>query len=351
MQSINIDGQQHSVLPVERTRPTSRKTLALTIDIVLLSGVALNTAVKHVLRAHPELDNPTYAAFYEQWDRLLTLEEPVETLILGDSSCRQGVDPEVLDIALGTRSLNLCTMGNAATVNSVWQLSTYIERHGAPKRVILIHVHDVWKRAISLPLLGRIPLRWGYWERLPPGISPSREQLQEVFLAGHVPLYSQDRTITKLLLHPLDAGKRRVQFTSRGFAPVKKKGNPEAVRRDEINHLRHTVPHGWRISQQSRRALRSMTKMADREGFDLYIGSSPLSSSMVEAPAFRAYLDEGHRVISDLIADSARARVILHPPVSYPREEMRTSDRVTAKLVPDFTRRVAAAVTAVERDE
>ena len=316
--------------------------------LVLLSGVALNFAVKHLFRAHPALDNRTYASFYEQWNRLLTLEEPVETLILGDSSCRHGVDPEVLDAALQTRSLNLCTIGNAAVINSAWQLATYIDRHGPPKRVILVQVHDVWKRGIQIPLVGRVPLPWGFWERLPPGLSLSGDELKDVFAAAYVPVYSQDMTLRELLMHPRDAGKKRVVFTTQGYSPIERP-HPGAVARDEAKHRENTFVEGWRLSDQNRRALHSMMSMADTHGFELYVASSPLANTMVKGADVAPYFEKQRSTLIEVAAQSERTHVILNPAVTYRWEDMRTTDHVTARLASDFTRRVANAVSTVER--
>lgn len=348
MQATDVSDEQYGILPVERPHPRSWKAVASMVLLVLLSGIALNFAVKHLFRAYPALDNHTYASFYEQWKRLLDLDEPVETLILGDSSCRHGVDPRVLDDALGTRSLNVCTIGNAAVINSAWQLATYVERHGAPKRVILVQVHDVWRRGIQRPLIGRVPLRWGFWERLPPGLSLRGDQLKEVFANAYVPVYSQDKTLRDLLMHPSRAGKRRVLFTPQGYSPIEKP-HARAVARDRAEHRTHSFPRGWRLSGQNQRALKSMMAMADEHEFDLYVASSPLSDNLLEGRDAARYFEEERSVLDDLTAQSERTHLILHPAVLYRSEEMRTSDHVTAKLATDFTRRVAEAVASVER--
>ncbi len=347
MQATDTSDQEHGILPVERVHSVSWKSLASMVLLVLLSGVALNFAVKYLFRAYPSLDNRTYASFYEQWNRLLTLEEPVETLILGDSSCRHGVDPEVLDDALQSRSINACTIGNAAVINSAWQLATYIERHGAPKRVILIQVHDVWKRDIQLPLVGRVPLPWGFWERLPPGLSLGRDELLEVFSAAYLPVYSQDMTLRELLMHPREAGKNQVRFTPQGYSAIEKP-HPAAVARDEAKHRETTIVEGWHLSNQNLRALQSMMAMADTHGFELYLASSPLANTMLKGPEVARYFDKQRSTLVEVAAQSARTHIILNPPVTYRWEDMRTTDHVTAKLASDFTRRVAEAVSVVE---
>ena len=75
-----MSAEQQDILPVERASVTSPGMLGLTVLIVLLSGVVLNGSVRLLLAARPGLDNPTYGAFHEQWNRLVVLDQPVETL-------------------------------------------------------------------------------------------------------------------------------------------------------------------------------------------------------------------------------------------------------------------------------
>jgi len=341
--------QQNDILPAERAHPTPWWMLGMTVLIVLLSGVVLNGSIRLLFRARPGLDNPTYGAFHDQWRRLMDLDQPVETLILGDSSCRHGIDPDVLDVELGTSSLNLCSLGNAGVINSAWQLQTYIERYGSPKRVILIQVHDVWRRNMSLSLMARVPLPWGFWERLRASWSPNQRQVRDIFAAVHIPVYSQDKTVTELLKYPWRLRDRRLWFTPRGYSPIEK-ADPRRVRRDASQHLRAAASRDWRLSGQSRQALATMMAMADEFGFDLYIGNSPQLQDMLRNPKFSAYYAEGQRVLAEITAASPRTHLILSPPVEYRAQQMQNSDHITAEVVPDFTRRVAAAIAASETE-
>ena len=340
--------QRDSILPTEVTHPVSRRALAATVIAVLASGLLFNFGIKLLLEARPALDNPTYAGFHVQWRRLTGLDAPVETLIIGDSSGRHGVDPAVLDEALGTTSVNLCTMGDAAITNPAWQLEEYIRRHGPPRRAILVAVHDVWKRRIKLPLIPRVPLRWGFWSRMRASLQLSRDEYREVFLSRFAPVYAQDQTVLDLLMQPWDAGKRQLWFGKNGFSPLPEP-DPDLARREFQSHNRWIAPAGWSISPSSRRALDAMIAMAEEYGFELHVANSPLLVGMVEDEIFGPYLQECLDGLAGLVAGSPRAHLILAPPVEYPAEQMQSTDHIAAVAVPDFTRRLAAAVTAAER--
>jgi len=343
----DVSENKRNILPVEQVCQVSWRMMAVTILAVLLSSVVLNETVKVLLRRHPALNNTTYVVFMEQWERLTDLEEPVDTLILGDSSGYHGVDPEILADALGGYSLNLCTFGDAALINPVWQLETYLERHGAPHRVILVAVHDLWIRDLSTPLIPKVPLPWGFWQRSRASWPFERAELWDVFVAHHIPVYSQDKTITRRLMYPWRIRNRPQRSSPRGFYPLQK-AEPEKTVQDGANHLRKTAPRGWNISEQSHVALEAIIALADENGFDFYIANSPQLAGMVNDPAFGQYYTKGQQVLADLVAVSPRAHLILSPPAEYPPQLMQNSDHIVQEAVDDFTRRVAAGVAACE---
>ena len=66
-------------LPGEAAPTVGRRTLILQGVVLLLVLVAVNLGARAVLERHPEWDNPTYTAFVAQWQRVVDLEEPVQT--------------------------------------------------------------------------------------------------------------------------------------------------------------------------------------------------------------------------------------------------------------------------------
>ncbi len=336
-----------NILPTERAVRTSRRATAFTVVVVLACGLFFNAGLSLLLSARPALDNSTYVAFREQWQRLVRLEEPVETLIIGDSSGRHGIDPEILDDALGTVSLNLCTMGDAAVTNPAWQLEHYIQRFGPPKRVIMVAVHDLWKRDIKLPLIPVVPLPWGYWPTMRAPLELDRAETRDVFLARFVPVYSKDQTVLRTLMHPWRASRLQIHFSGQGFASIRR-SDPDLARSDFADHLKWSAPAGWRISRASHHALEAMIAMAEEYKFELFVANSPQLVGMIDDDVFGPYYREGQEFLAGLLSGSPRAHLILSPPATYPAEQMQNSDHIAKDVVEDFTRRVATAVQACE---
>ena len=147
-----------------------------TIVVILLLNLL---AIWVVQRYSP---NRGYRLVREKWTLLLNLKEPVEWLVLGDSSGNQAVDPALLDARLGGRSLNLCTTGNALVLGDLWMLETYLRRFGPPRGVVLVHTYDLWGRDKNSNTVADVPLPWGYWTEREHPLHLGTEELMDLFL-------------------------------------------------------------------------------------------------------------------------------------------------------------------------
>lgn len=191
-------------LPEEKIAPvTPRKILGSVVGCLLMLGAA-NYLADWFLTSYSS--NGGYKIAQVKWSKLLTLQRPVDVLVLGDSTGLQGVDPTVLDQTLGGRSLNLCTVGNMLVVNSAWMLDQYIQRFGPPKQVVLVHTYDVWHRKVNSStrlLLAETPLPWGAWDAFEPEIDLGPEISLPSFLSfDHQPVshaVSSPKPVNKLL--------------------------------------------------------------------------------------------------------------------------------------------------------
>lgn len=338
---------RHSILPTEHIAPSSRWGIALTVIVVLTSGVFMNLLVKRVLSSHPGMDNPSYAAFDAQWQRLDSLEEGLDTLILGDSSGRHGLNPEEFDDVTGGRSLNFCTMGNAAVINAAWQLEAYLRRWPAPRRVLLTIVHDVWPRTLSPQLAGRVPLGWGFWHDLRAKENYAEGDRWTVFENRYLPLMSQHQTLSELALYPWKIGERRIEFNASGFGPIWRP-RPENVADDRHWQIKALANQTWAASDQSRRSLAAMMSLAEEYGFDIYVALSPMNRELYEDEGFQQYYTSYLDGLRRLIGDSPRAHLLSDAPALYEDGEMQNTDHIARDMTTGYTRLVAEQVLQVE---
>src|SRR5262245_5791244 len=148
---------QRAALPEELQIACTWRSVAWSIVGAIAVVAILNVAAMGILGAWST--NIGYRLVQEKWDLLMRQRSPVEWLVLGDSSCNQGVVPAVLDEELRTTSLNLCTIGDMMLVGDAWMLRSYLQRVGVPRHVVMVHVYDIWGRgSMRGELLAKVPL-------------------------------------------------------------------------------------------------------------------------------------------------------------------------------------------------
>ena len=172
--------QINQKLPEEITKPIKSKEFVLSLIGTLIFVIIFNFAAKLYLKENTT--NRGYWLINKKWELLFKQKEPVDWLILGDSSCNQGVVPTIVNERLNTSSINLCTIGDMLSLDNSWMLEKYIQRVGVPKNILIVHVYDAWGRGINRPVFAQIPLNWGYWKQLEPKINFTKRETSQLFI-------------------------------------------------------------------------------------------------------------------------------------------------------------------------
>ncbi len=179
-------------LPQEIVTPVKSKEFLLSLLGTFIFIILFNFAAKLYLKENTT--NRAYWLINEKWELLLNQKKPVDWLILGDSSCNQGVVPSIVDEKLNVNSINLCTIGDMLTLDDAWMLEKYIQRFGVPKNVLIVHVHDAWSREVNRSLLAKIPLNWGYWQQLEPRVDLGLKDTAQLFVDSiHPTLFGKQK--------------------------------------------------------------------------------------------------------------------------------------------------------------
>jgi len=236
-----------------------------------------------------------YWTIYQKWDLLANMDESVDWLILGDSSCNQGVMPSVFYNDLGERAVNLCTIGNLGVVNELWMLEEYIDRFGPPGNVVIVHVYDVWHRDIDPVLFGQVPRPWGFWHQHSLGQYIFGEQTvrDQAFLERFIPLYSQTRAITTNLQMAAmlqdNPFKANWYIQPDGFL-VATEPHPEVVVNGARDHIQFTSENGFQISKLNDLAMQEIVELADSYRINVYLVNSPVYEGLYADPTYQDYL-------------------------------------------------------------
>ncbi len=331
-------------LPKEQLLQVDAGRIVKVITFTVLLLCVINFGVNQYLSRHPV--NLGYWVIQEKWKLLDELDEPVDWLILGDSSCNLGVNPSVFSDEISGSVLNLCTVGDSTALDDAWMLQRYINRFGAPKGVVVIHAYDIWHRSLKRPMLAQAPLMGDEKIDLVPLHLQSLTSRAMMMMSGSVPLYYQNVTLS----HAIQYVWRRApepKLTEQGYMPWKA-ASPETVRVEYDQHILFTSQNEQFImSEDNQSALNRIQSLADQHQFPVFIATSPLFIDLMESEMFVHYYNKVWSALEAVALNSSNMYMILHTPATYPIDQLAGVDHVIAIAADDFTRQVADQIESV----
>jgi len=314
-----------------------RMTIIGTILCVILLNIA---AVWYLAKYSPNIG---YLLIAAKWHLLQTLPNPVDVLILGDSSGNQGVDPKVIWEKGKLSSVNLCTIGDAMVLNDVWMLEDYLEHYGVPQKVLIIHGYDIWSREVNISVLSKIP---GSWWNNKPGVDLTMKDRIRVYLNRYLPIYAESSSLTYVLQNPWKAFRKNMPLEPDGFM-IENKADPKQVVEDTKVHLDFVRQNKRVMSDLNRAALEKIRNLADEYQFDVYIANGPLYEGLYADSAFQAYYWQVWEAIYRIASTSEHLHYILNPPMIFPADRMQSADHVTAAAAEQYTARITKEIEAI----
>lgn len=285
--------------------------------------------------------NYGYWTIHQKWNLLGRLTSPVDWLILGDSSCSQGIMPAIFISELNQSAINLCTTGDMGTLGDLWMLEEYIQRFGAPKNVLVVHTYDIWYRDFNPVRLGQIPRPWRFWENHTFGndLMGKKDVRDATFLEHYVPLYSQNKTIGMLIRSSV-AGKHNPFIASwdigpDGFVPAQEP-KPEIVLAGEKQQIDFVSQNKFQVSPLNEQALREIVEVADTYNFNLYLANSPVFADLFDNADYQAYYQSMQAYLQDLTNQSNYVQYISSV-MTFPAEKMQNPDHLIVSAAEEYT--------------
>lgn len=287
-------------------------------------------------------DNPIntgISRLWQKWQMLERMEEPVDWVIVGDSTCGQSIRPDVIAEMTGESAANLCTIGNALLVNSAWQLQRYIERMGPPERVVALHTFETYGRNTDdlKTLLDQIPLRYGFWRRLEPSLPLSTREEIERLTRPLFALYSFNLSAQALLRNIVTGAEVStawgdLEFIERqgGFVG-ERNANPQRVADDSARVAQSRAGRSFEMTAENEAALEVMIALAERYGFQLYVANGPIAERLYADPDFRAYYDTITDKISGVIGDASNGHYIFVEPPQFPDDQLSDIEHIVGE--------------------
>ncbi|MGB3492351.1 MAG: hypothetical protein WBA57_06465 [Elainellaceae cyanobacterium] len=333
-------------LPQEIVKPVRKRELWVGLIGTLLVLLLCNGLADLFLNYLNS--NRGYFLVSLKWNLLMQQSRPVDWLIVGDSSCNQGVDPDVLMDELGGQALNLCTVGSMLTIDDVWMLEQHINQVGPPRNLVIVHVYDIWHRDVeeeTLAHLAQIPLSNDELDKFSLPLSLEPEDRLELFLHRSIPLYSANKSLEEWIREPVESFRESREFivTDRGFMP-RKEINQSLFSQDVRKHLEFVGDHHFERSAINQKTLEQIRTFAEQYQIEVYLTSAPLYEGLYQDEEFRRYFRQMQRSLSDFAETSDRFHIILKNPVTFNAEEMQNTDHLLAPAAETYTRRLARAI-------
>jgi hypothetical protein len=335
-------------LPLE-ILPSSTKLIQIILTLLCpwLVFALANVGANLYLQNFPA--NRGYWVIQQKWSILMNLKQPVDWLVLGDSSCNQGVVPEVLEAELSGKAVNLCTIGDSLILNDAWMLSKYIKKYGAPKNILLVHVYDVWQREINWDVTSQTPLSWGYWNQLEPNFDLSFQEKKKVFLNRYVPLYSQNTSLKEVVRNSDRLFEDKEYYLDQnGFMKVTEAniGNVEEDTKGHINDIRKTT---FSFSQTNQKSMDAIIKLAEKHDINVYLVNSPLYEKLYQNPEFQTYYNRVQKELVTISDRSKQIELIMTQPMTFKKEEMENADHLILSAAESYTKELAREIKLISK--
>lgn len=321
--------------------PATRRRVAFLVIGLLAFAVTANTSFWLLMRGHPT--NGGHWLIQQKWE-LLERTGDVDTLILGDSTCNQGVRPDVWREQFGGSVVNLCTIGDMLAVDDVWMLEEYLRRHPAPRHVVIVHTYDTWQREANARfsmLLGEVPRPFGFWRdsTMPLDVGLGDQAL--IAADRWFPLYSDEISIRLWVSHPRWTYHHHEGFhlTPDGYM-AELHARPAGVRKDAELHL-PALAEPWHPSPANARALAALARIAQQHHLDVAIAPAPIYDGLWADPRMPRRFAEIEDWIRSSVRGAPTIRVIDGPPMTFAATQMTNVDHVIDDAAVLYTRWLA----------
>lgn len=292
-----------STLPNEDIKDRSWGYVAKVVAITLTIVFAANGAAFYYINAWQP--NLLYHLVKVKWGLVDKKASTKDWLVLGDSSCNQGVDPDVVYEILQEDALNLCVVGDYLSVGSSWLLDAYIRKNGAPDNILLVYSHRVWDRKEQpLNMIEQGPYRFILNEQLGDTLKYSVLERIKLEAIHYFPLAVHTASIREFLSNPANPVKHKQKYTvhSNGFMEALNGPSKDWLQKEyEILEQAKAYRSGLEVSPANLSGLKQIYRLADENNIEVYIASAPVYEKRYNNADTKAYFAQ----IDSFIAHTA----------------------------------------------
>lgn len=326
----------------EIVKDVSLKSVLRLISLIVFFLFLFNWTTYYYLRLNTP--NLGYKVIAKKWELLGKMNEKKNWIILGDSTCNQGLSISVFEEENSIEAVNLCTLGDMLTVDDSWILEKYIEKFGSPENVLVIHAYDMWYRdEVDFNLTSQIPLISLIKSQPNPWVF-SKKDILTLFLYKYFPLYSEKSSLLETIVgfFQKEALQGKVVFDDDGFMSMEH-ANPEWVAVSVAGHKDFVRKNKFSMSSKNLAGLNSIRNMAERYGFNVFIANSPVNSELFSDEYFRNYFFSVNDYLKGFAKKSDRIYYINNFSV-FPANQMISSDHIITSASSKYSRDISKEI-------
>lgn len=323
---------------------TSRKSVIRLIYLTVAFLILLNEAFYFYLK----YDNPNlgYEVNAKKWSMLKKMNSGSDWVILGDSTCNQGLSVSTFEESLSTNAVNLCTIGDMLVVSDSWMLDQYIKKFGPPNNVLIIHTYNVWHRkSIDIGLASQLPVWSLIKERPRPWIFHKKDEIK-LLAYKYIPLYSQKSSLFKIVIGIFQKNSREeIFFDSKGFMSINN-ADPKTVSISIKNHKDYLEKNKFEMSSENLEGLENVKELAQKYGFDIFIAGGPMNEELYNDENFQAYSSDIKSYLENFAKQSDKIYYISNI-YTFPAGQMISADHIIADAAQEYSKKISEKIKEI----
>jgi len=332
-------------------RPKGWAGIAATVACTFLTVVVLNLFALTYLVMQPYSSHGPEGQGFRQdlpmWSGLIHLSAPVDTLILGDSAAWFDFLSGPVADRLGGTAFNIGTIAFTSLLSDAWMLQYHVNNFGPPRNVILLRSCVSYELTHNLEYMSIVPLPWGYWDQLGPAPvwrAGEQRELQLAMLSQNFPLYSESDVLSYRLTHPMQL------FSQPAISllpyPVYSRGTMVPAELEGL--LENPVwTSPFTPSSDSINALRAMSDLATKFGFQLYIAVGPEWDRAYEDPARQSKVSSMEKWLAQF-TNPEYVHLVLENPLIFHEDQMQDANHLRPGAAQQYTEAVVEEIVAIQ---
>lgn len=324
-----------------------KKGIVISIAVAIVFVLVCNfAAYKYV---EEQSVNSTQGSVMEAWLGIQKLGEPVDVLLLGDSSGGANLATGAIADRLGGRVINLGNNAGSSLLMDAWMLSDYITKYGAPRTVLVTRTSQAYTIIHSVEYMSNVPLPWAYWDDF--GLAPEWKdgELRQLFIEKFAVLYSDADFLRERLPKIWGLFKTNVapRVPSHGYTA----GYLKSDKQDDMD-INTRTPSAYfskfYLNKDPYNAIKYMADLARNYRFQLYFTLQPEWDEAIKAGLRTEHLAAQRKFISQFTDETYVHIVEQVPRTLFARAQMQNPNHLWHGSERIYTEEIVNGITAIQ---